>query len=122
MKFAEELPSECPPTDAQDQSLPDVWRTLPSQQASSGDFDSHAKLGIYCPPGVDPCRAASCSLMTNQAAAEKLLQLPRYKNGSVAQLEIPKGSGLSKTKKQHIDFWAYSGFNFLDAIKRDTND
>ena len=82
----------------------------------------HVKAKIPCPPDVDPCRAASCSLMASRVAAEKLLKLPRYRKGSVACLHIPKGSGKARKKKQHIDFWAFSGFDFVSSITVDVND
>jgi hypothetical protein len=114
--YLEKLPEECPPNNAEDKEYSELWRALPSIKVSSQHFFSKAKMGERLPLDMDPCRFASCSLITTRNQASKMLRFPKLRGGTLAKLQIPARSGKSMKKKQHVDFWAYSGFNFLEAI------
>lgn len=117
MEFAEDLPKSCPPEDANDREFDSIFRALPNEAINEKHFLSKLACGEKVPYGTDACRFASCSMFTTKRAAQKMLQYPKYTGGTLAELEIPKGSGESKKKKQHVDFWAYKGFSFLSAVK-----
>lgn len=115
MNFAEELPDSCPPADAEDRELENVYRLASNSTPSVNDFASHAALGKTPPKSLgDPCRWASCSLTTDPA---KLKKLSKLKHRFAVRLKIPSGSGLSKSRQIHIDFWRASGFDPLAAIE-----
>jgi hypothetical protein len=114
--YLEPLPEQCPPDDAEDKNYDEVWRTLPSIPPTDQHFYSKAKAGDALPPDLDPCRFASCSLYTSRVPASKMLKFPKFQGGTVAKIRIPMKAGLSKKKKQHVDFWAFRHFKFLDSI------
>ena len=114
--YLEPLPEECPPNDAVEKEYPEVWRALPSDHVLDEHFFSKTKAGNKLPEGMDPCRFASCSLYTAHSPAAKMLKFPKFQGGAVAKLTIPGAAGRAKKKKQHVDFWAYSEFKFLDFV------
>ena len=116
--FAEELPAQCPPQDANDVKFERIFRTIPDEEIEQKHFLSKMANGDKLQYGTDPCRFASCSMYTAKRAARKMLQFPKFTGGTVAELTIPEGSGESKKKKQHVDFWAYQDFNFLEAVTK----
>lgn len=116
-QYAEDLPNKCPPDDAEDKSWDALYRAVPDKHVSAEHFASKAANGEKPSPLDDPCRFSSCSMYTAPRPAEKMLQYPRYQNGSVVKLKISVGSGMSKKKKQHVDFWAFRNFDFLTAVE-----
>lgn len=118
-EYAEELPSQCPPDDAVDRAWDALYRAVPCKPAEVKHFASKAANGDKPSVLDDPCRFASCSMYTALRPAEKMLQYPNYKDGAVVKLKISAGSGKSKRKKQHVDFWAYMGFDFIGAVEDD---
>lgn len=115
-EFKEKLPKQCPPIDAEDRSYDEIWRALPETTPKPEHFLSKAATETCTLPDIDPCRFASCSMFTTKNSASKILGFPKYRNGALAKLNLPVGAGLSKKKKQHVDFWAYAGFDFVGAI------
>lgn len=117
--FKEDLPANCPVGDSQDVALEDVWRFLYGGQATAECFHSHAAQGKEVPAGRDPCSWSSCSLFVGDDHTSAMLKLPRFKRFMArAQLSIPQGSGMSLLREQHVDFWAFSHFNFLSSVVR----
>lgn len=80
------------------------------------DFKSHAAQGKPVPPGVDPCRWASCSLFTVKDAAIKLLPQIRGKYSFVATLKLATGCGYMKEGNGHIDFWMFEFFHPVAVV------
>ena len=114
--YKEPLPEQCPPTSAEDREWTEIYRALVAKEPDPQHFLYKAAMGESAPFGTDPCRFASCSMMTTHRQAKKMLQYPKFANGAVAKLNIPQGSGQSLKKKQHVDFWAYSDFDFLTHV------
>lgn len=111
--FAESLPDQCPPIDAQELDLIEVYRLLKPAELTPSSFASHAALGKERPSPVDPCRWASCSLVLDAALMKKL---PKFKNcRSAVKITIPASAGRSKINGNHIDFWPYAGFSHLST-------
>lgn len=114
MEFAEDLPDLCPPKDAEDIELNDVFRLAPVRAPSLGHFASHAAQGKHPPKSLpDSCRWASCSLTTNP---QKLRKLSKLKHKFAYRMRIPVGAGVSKMKDIHIDFWRASTFDPVAAV------
>lgn len=111
MPFKEPLPNQCPPESASDSEITEAWRLVSANPPTQDDFKSHAALGKTMPPGVDPCRWSSCSLIATGPAAKALLPKIRARKTHIAKLSIPTGSGLYVKQKSHIDFWMFSEFD-----------
>lgn len=117
MGFWEELPLQCPPEDAQDVEIEVAYRVVFSNPVTKEHFRSHRYLGIPSSSG-DECRHASCSLWTSADRARQIAEFPKLKprNPWIASMIIPKGSGLSRAKRDHIDLWIYDDFDPLSAV------
>jgi hypothetical protein len=114
MNFAEELPDACPPSDAKDVPLTDVYRLSHTDNFTEGEFASHAALGRTPPKSLnDMCRWSSCSLTTHPVVLKKLRKL---KHRFALKLSIPAGAGVSKRKEIHVDFWRYEHFDPSTAV------
>lgn len=114
MDFAEALPDSCPPGDAKDVELNDVFRLAPVSIPSEEHFKSHAALGKTPPRfNVDECRWASCSLTTDPIILKKLSKL---RHRFALKMNIPVGAGVSKKDGIHIDFWRSSAFDPISAV------
>lgn len=119
LNFKENLPKKCPPSDSVDAELKDVWRFIKGTVASESCFCSFAKLNRENKSNVCPCRWASCSLYIGDRNTLEMMKLPKFKNFKArVEMNIPLGSGRSKTVDRHIDFWAYDSFSFLGAVTR----
>lgn len=115
VKFAEPLPNACPPGDALDIELENVFRLAPGNSPSIDHFLSYAALGKIPPKALnDECRWASCSLTTDPKALKKLSKL---KHRFAVKLRIPAGSGMSKRNNIHIDFWRSSIFDPIKSVE-----
>ncbi len=114
--FRESLPDNCPPTDAVNVAYDAIYRFLPSNPPEDSHFDSYAAKEKPRPEVVDLCRWSSCSFFLAKKTAIKLLPKLRGRFKFLACLKVPEGSGLSKEKKGHIDFWFFNTFDPLSAI------
>jgi hypothetical protein len=95
----------------------EAYRLLPSAPALADHFESLAAKGKQMPPGMDPCRWASCSLCCNMKVVHKkrkLKSLQKYTH--VAKMKIAAGSGTLLIGGGHIDFWMYDTFDPISAI------
>lgn len=120
MKYLEDLPELCPPAKAIDIGI-QAFRVIPLKDPTLNDFKSHAARKKPVPPGVDPCRWASCSLcVTKEQAINLAGKLPKLRGQGlhIVKVKIQQGSGKSviNRRKTHIDFWPFAGFNPLKAI------
>lgn len=114
MEYAEQLPDACPPSDATEDALENVYRLAPGAPATAEHFSSYAAQGKPCPKTLrDLCSWYSCSLTTDPGALKKLSKL---KHRVALKLSIPAGSGVSRQKRIHIDFWSGAGFDPLSCI------
>lgn len=114
MKFAEKLPDACPPSDAVDTELLGVFRLTDRPDCSEEHFKSHAALGKPLPRSLgDICRWSSCSLTTDPHVLKKLKKM---KHRFAVKLNIPIGSGVSKSGGIHIDFWRLATFDPTVAV------
>ncbi len=119
MQFAEALPPQCPPNDAEDIPLVAVYRLVQTQQPSPKDFLSHAALGRPHGHGMSACAWASCSLVLDALVQIKRWPRMRDEYHFAVKLSVPKGAGLSKGKKDsnHINFWPFASFDPISVIK-----
>lgn len=116
--YGEKLPKQCPPEDAENAGLTEVFRLVPVEKPDASCFASHSALGTIKPDAynVSDCEWASCSLFGSLEAMLKIKGL-RKRNKFVAKLVIPEDSGLHVTdKKKHIHFWRFSAFDLSSAV------
>ena len=121
--FRENLPGDCPPSDACPTRDMTVLRLVSCDPPPPEAFDSQAKLGMKMNSAVGPCRHASCSLFL--AGEEWLLQrqvrkLPRVRGGQmkfVAVLQLSAEAGVMKVAPSgHVDLWMSNDFDPFAAI------
>lgn len=119
MTYLEALPDQCPPNDADDVALIRVYRMVNENPPAADDFKSYAALGKENKHGSNPCGWASCSLVYNPEAHKS--RWPKLREATVkfARLDIPEGTGKSKSKKNsnHIHFWCYSTSNMHSFVQ-----
>jgi hypothetical protein len=121
--WREPLPERCPPNEAHHPEKRQlVLRFVDSQTPQDVDFHSHAHLGKKCPPYVDPCCWASCSVTPctedelPQIAFSKLPRV-RAKKKYVAAFWIETSAGLIlQDHPNHIHLWLYQSFDPLAAV------
>ncbi|MCZ8373773.1 MAG: hypothetical protein O9342_00240 [Beijerinckiaceae bacterium] len=120
--YKEVLPENCPTSDSEDIYHPKAYRMPESSVVSDEDFHSHAKKGKKRLERYTHCEWSGCSFFSDfkeiveyQRSNPKLRKKFKY----IAEIEITKGSGRSSKidKKTHFNFWAYEGFDFVQAVK-----
>ena len=118
MTFKEDLPDQCPPDDAKDQTLESVCRFFQFPVGDPKNFYSHHKLGK--PTGnAGECRAKSVSLFKAGVVPDVLAakKTAFFKKCKISLLEVPSGAGLSKeVGTGHIDWWPYSKFDPYSSV------
>jgi len=118
--FFEELPQNCPPSDAR---IPDdeiYFRLTGSFPPSIEDFYSQKSL-FPNRNYKDECIARAISLLKTAKECEKKKKLPYFKNKYVIKITLNKTSGVVKTKRKHISWWMSLGFNPIEYCKRVEN-
>lgn len=111
MVYRENLPPNCPPSEAKDQGWSAVYRLVKDQSVSEKDFMSHAALGTVPRSAKDLCRFSSCSFFISKETALNKLPAMKKKFQYLALLDIPLGSGKSKRVGHHIDMWFFGKCN-----------
>lgn len=115
MPFHGDLPDDCPPDEVEDGELTGVFRVLAGGAPVAYDWLTHAERNEQpCPAGVSLCRWWSLSLTRN---LEKSKKLPNFRNAThAAELRIPAGSGVHKSKKHHVDYWRLESVDLATLV------
>lgn len=120
MSYAEPLPDNCPPLEAEDTEHQTLYRLLRKGEADSEEFASHAARGRSNRTNVDPCSFASCSLLADYQKYLDDIPGLRKAHTHVAKLLIPNGYGKSKAKQTkgnvHVDFWCFQGKSLQECV------
>lgn len=115
-QYRESLPVDCPPSEAQDGELGEVWRFIQGSTPVDADFDSHAKRGLPNRNSVPPCEFASCSLFETERAKE-MAKNQFFKRKLASRLAVPASSGRHITNARgHVSLWMYASFNPCAAV------
>lgn len=117
LTYAEELPDQCPPSDAIEGVVAKAYRLCEHIHPLPSDFASKAAREEQLPNGEDLCRWSSCSLYEKASSLRKYKRL-RAKYPYMAELSIPEGVGrwAISGKRGHVDFWRYAGNCLTDHI------
>lgn len=121
IEFAEPLPQQCPPANAQPLEASTLIRLAKRSSPTAECFLSHAARGLPIKGDIDPCSYASCSFFEHDEKGEQLnamRQLPRFRSFSYAfLLAVGPDAGLALANgKKHVDLWMFKGFNPVSAV------
>jgi hypothetical protein len=120
LNYKENLPENCPLPESADVALADVWRLLRLKKATDACFKSQAAQNIENKQKKCECGWASCSFFQGDKFTKDLMKLQWCKNFVArAEMEIPVGSGRSMKVGNHVHFWAYDHFDFVNAVVRE---
>lgn len=113
MNWYEDLPPDCPPTEA---SAPnDTYFRLGSIPPDDSDFWSHRRRFPHKKFHVSECVAQSLSVFDNQHAAESLRRLlPTMRSKPIFQLNLNEKDGLIQqtgNDTHHFSWWRSTDFD-----------
>jgi hypothetical protein len=116
MNWFEELPDQCPPSEAIEPDNEVFCRAIEGDSAESSDFLSQREIcgndKVF--EGVSECIARSVSLSQN---IQGILKLPRFKGKKFVEIELKKEDGLilQTFKKSHYSWWRSQNFDFQNV-------
>ncbi len=118
-EWFEELPKQCPPKDAKE-CCGVFYRIAEGDPATSEDFFSQRKMNphkVFKGLELDECIVRAISLFSDVEDAKRLLKLPKFKNNTVAEVNlIPKDGLILKTfKRSHFSWWRTIDFDVKQA-------
>lgn len=114
---AENLPAGCPPLDAQEQNIENVYR-LVSFPPCEDDFKTHVEGNMRFPEDLY-CEANALSFFTNIEKAKKMSkQFKKFKKSNVHMYcgNITSEFGRHRTKNKHLNLWVYKEINILNVF------
>ena len=119
MNWYEQLPSQCPPSDA----VPCngiFYRIAHGNPAANSDFFSQKRLKpdkIFTGFGIDDCIVRSVSLFSDIDDAAKRLKLPKFRHANVAEVILTPKDGLIKKTffTSHYSWWRTTDFHVSQA-------
>lgn len=119
MKWFEELPLTCPPSEASDCDGI-YYRVANGNPATSTDFFSQRRLApnkTFLGEGIDECIVRAVSVFADIEDAKRLLKLPKFKKASIAEVCLDKHDGktLKTFKKSHYSWWRSLSFDVHKA-------
>lgn len=122
LKFAENLPAQCPNGGASRELRQGYWRFVMVKYAEglsavdSKAFSSQHGRGLICPPTIDPCDWASCS-MFSEPRARKMALISPFKNKPAVCLDITPDAGPSRLDEDgHLHLWRLKDYDLTQDI------
>lgn len=114
-EWFETLPEQCPPEDAE-LCNGSYYRIANGNPVDSADFFSQRKLQpdrVFKGPDIDECIARAISLFSDRKESERRLKLPKFRNASIALVELkPKDGMIKKTFGiAHYSWWRTKVFD-----------
>lgn len=123
IKYAEDYPAGCPPSEAEQLEDQLLLRLVPNNPVGPDDFMSHHALGKPKPKKVPAWSWASCSMFKDSAEGQLRLKglrgLPTLKKCKfVAKVQVGPDAGVAKVEEDdHVHFWRYISFEPWQSIK-----
>lgn len=120
--FAEPLPPQCPPTEAQPLSEAVLIRLAKEAAPQPECFASHAARGLPIRGDISPCSHASCSMFVHDEKGDQLnamRRLPRFrsfKHAFLLSVGPDAGVALVNSATKHVDLWMFKGFDPVSAV------
>jgi hypothetical protein len=122
LKFAEDLPNQCPNGDASFELRQGYWRFVMVKypggvsKVDCKAFSSQHGRGKACPSVKDPCDWASCS-MFSKPRAQKMALISPFKNKPAICLDIKPAAGPSRLDEDgHLHLWCLEGYDLTEDI------
>lgn len=116
--WAEELPPDCPPTDALEPDNKAYYRLVDTIPPTEKDFWSLRKLFPDRKFGRKTCVASACSVWPTPEDCVRISKLPTQKDRQVVKLILPPASGrIKKTGRglTHFSWWRTRDFDPIAA-------
>lgn len=115
MEWAEPLPINCPPQDAQSPNGNSYYRLIESLEPSEIDFLSHRMRWPDKKFSASECRARSLSIFDKIEECQKVRRFPTKRGKKMIEIKLPNESGLIKnTSNNHYSWWRSKVFNPID--------
>ena len=114
MNYFEELPDNCPPSDAFESDGYEFFRLCVGDPAISSDFFSQKKENPSRTfAGVSDCILSSVSLWDDKNKCLNQKKYPIQKNKILGKIELQKEDGLIKNtfKPNHYSWWRSDNFD-----------
>lgn len=118
MVFKEEnMPEQCPPSDAIQQDVEPVYRFIENGTVQEIDFLSHVARERPYPPHKK-CEAHALSFFTTESAAQSTAKRFRksFKGKSMVAGRITSECGIHKTENHHLNLWLFKDTDMLKVF------
>lgn len=119
MQWFEELPEQCPPSDAIEPDDTILYRIVNGDSVTSSDFISQRELAgpnkLFS--GVSECVARAVSLFQKREDAYQRCKLPKFRNSKVIGIKLKRTDGLvEKTfSASHYSWWRSRSFSYSNV-------
>lgn len=117
MKWAEPLPPNCPPEDANPPRNEQYYRLIENSEPSDIDFCSHRMQWPNKIFKTSECITRAISVFDKIISCQRVRLLPTHKNKKIIEITLPQESGLIKQNGKdisHYSWWRSKEFNPLD--------
>lgn len=113
----EELPESCPPKDAFMPQHRKFYRVAKGDPCKDSDFFSQRKLQPQKQFNVDECIARAVSVFEDYKDAERIVKLPKFKGGVIAEITLTERDGMimKTSSKSHYSWWRTKYFNYENS-------
>jgi hypothetical protein len=116
MEWAEPLPPDCPPTDAEPPNDQEFYRLAGTIPPRESDFYSFRELHPDQPLKYDECLERSCTLFDNYWACAEIAAKYSRRHGAkeVVRIRLPPESGVvlrTFKSRGHYSWWRAKGFD-----------
>jgi hypothetical protein len=128
MEWAEPLPSQCPPTDANPPNHEEYYRFVGTIPPREEDFYSQRRLYPNRKFRINECRARSISLFGSYEDCLMKQKLPSLKHKRIVGIALPPESGVVVRTGQasHHSWWRAKHFDAIafcrEAIGHNSNE
>lgn len=111
-QWFEDLPEQCPPTDAFHPSGEIYYRLVHDVNNVEVDLVSQRYTDSSKKFSQDECICCAVSVFTNLEDCEKIIKLPRHRSKKVYKLKLTESDGLVKQtfKPSHHSWWRSDNF------------
>ena len=118
MKYREQLPSGCPPKNAETiVNERSIYRLVEQKPPTIDDFKSlRAKNPDKKYSGFAKCKASGLSVHSSEQGSEKVRKLPRFRKHKICRVTLKSGAGkIQQTGKCsfHHTWWPFADFDIL---------
>jgi hypothetical protein len=114
MNWIEELPNNCPPSDAFNPNNNEFFRLVNTNPPTLDDFLSFRHMWPNRHISQSECIVRSISIFSKRDEADRIKQLPFHRDQIIAKITLLQKDGLIKqtfASKYHFSWWRTKEFN-----------